>query len=78
MAKQNVLLKVLKGMLDMSNSFENNLAELEKIVQKLESGDCSLDESIELFSKGTELSAKCKKQLEDAKQKIEKLSDYSE
>ena len=61
----------------MSASFENNLKELESIVTKLESGECGLDESIELYSKGVKLSADCKKQLETARQKIENISDYA-
>ena len=61
----------------MSVSFENNLKELELIVQKLESGDCNLDESLELYSKGIKLSAECKQQLETARQKIENISDYT-
>ncbi len=62
----------------MSTSFENNLKELEKIVQRLESGECGLDESLELYSKGIGLSAECKKQLETARQKIEQISDYKD
>lgn len=62
----------------MSASFENNLKELENIVVKLESGECGLDESIELYSKGVKLSADCKAQLATARQKIENLSDYTE
>ena len=61
----------------MSASFENNLKELELIVQKLESGECNLDESLELYSKGIKLSAECKQQLETARQKIENISDYT-
>lgn len=61
----------------MSASFENNLKELENIVNKLESGDCGLDESLELYSKGITLSVECKKQLETARQKIEQISDYA-
>lgn len=61
----------------MSKSFENNLKELEMIVQKLESGECGLDESIELYTNGIKLSAECKKQLETARQKIEQISDYN-
>ena len=61
----------------MSVSFENNLKELELIVQKLESGDCNLDESLDLYSKGIKLSAECKQQLETARQKIENISDYT-
>ena len=61
----------------MSESFENNLKKLECIVTKLESGECGLDESLELYSEGIKLSADCKKQLETARQKIEQISDYA-
>ena len=57
----------------MSESFENNLKNLEKIVEKLESGECALDESIKLYTDGVKLSAECKQQLESARQKIEQL-----
>jgi len=57
----------------MSESFENNLKNLEKIVEKLESGECGLDESIKLYTDGVKLSAECKQQLETARQKIEQL-----
>lgn len=59
----------------MAKTFEENIVELEKIVKRLESGECNLDESIELYSKGLELSSACKCQLDGAKQKIEQLSD---
>ncbi len=62
----------------MSKSFEENILELEKIVSKLESGSCSLDESIELYTKGLQLSNACKKQLDGAKQKIENIDSLSE
>lgn len=61
----------------MGENFEEKLKKIEKIVAKLESGDCGLDESIELYSEGTKLSAECKQQLEKARQKIEQLSDYT-
>ncbi len=61
----------------MSESFEINIQNLEKIVEKLESGKCGLDESIQLYSDGVKLSAECKSQLESARQKIESLSDYT-
>ncbi|MBQ1182858.1 MAG: exodeoxyribonuclease VII small subunit [Clostridia bacterium] len=57
----------------MSGTFENNLKDLEKIVEKLESGECGLDESIKLYTDGVKLSAECKQQLENARQKIEQL-----
>ena len=61
----------------MSESFENNLKNLEKIVEKLELGDCGLDEAIMLYTDGVKLSAECKAQLESARQKIEQITDYS-
>lgn len=60
------------------NNFEKNLGELETVVARLESGECSLDESIELFERGMKLSADCTKQLETAKQKIISLTKTEE
>ena len=39
--------------------FESSIAELEKIVEKLESGNVTLNESIELYQKGIKLSEEC-------------------
>lgn len=58
------------------NSFENNLKKLEEIVATLESGKCSLDDALKLYSEGVVLSTECKKQLTTARGKIEQLSDY--
>ena len=60
----------------MSNNtdFEKSLAELEKIVSELESGECPLDESMKLFERGIELSEECRKTLENARQKITVLT----
>lgn len=61
----------------MSNNtdFEASLLELEKIVEKLEGGEISLDESIKLFEKGMELSNDCRKTLDTARQKIITLTE---
>lgn len=61
----------------MSNNtdFEASLTELEKIVEKLEGGEISLDESIKLFEKGMELSNDCRKTLDNARQKIITLTE---
>lgn len=59
----------------MSKSFENKLKALETIVEKLESGQCGLDESLQLYSDGVKLSIECKNELENARQKIEQISD---
>ena len=54
-------------------SFETCLDELEKVVKELESGDLALDRSLELFSRGMQLSDSCRKQLEDAETRVEML-----
>ncbi len=54
-------------------SFEVCLDELEKVVKELESGDLPLDRSLELFSRGMQLSESCRRQLEDAETRVEML-----
>ena len=56
-------------------SFESQLAELEKVVEKLERGDLSLEESVTLFERGVHLSNACKKQLSTAESRIQVLLD---
>lgn len=57
----------------MEMSFEEALAELEGIVEKLEKGQLSLDESLMLFEKGIKLVRECNDRLKNAQQKVEKL-----
>ncbi len=54
-------------------SFEEQLAELEKVVDRLESGGLSLDESVKLFEDGMRLSNACKSQLSAAESRIQVL-----
>jgi exodeoxyribonuclease VII small subunit len=54
-------------------SFETCLDELEKVVRQLETGDLPLDRSLELFSRGMQLSETCRRQLEEAETKVERL-----
>jgi exodeoxyribonuclease VII small subunit len=54
-------------------SFEDALEKLEKIVQKLEQGDLSLDESLELFQEGVMLAQFCTEKLNQAEEKVLKL-----
>jgi len=54
-------------------NFESSLDELEKVVKELESGDLPLDRSLELFSRGMQLSESCRKRLEDAETRVEQL-----
>lgn len=53
--------------------FEAALAELERIVQKLESGDVALEESISIYERGAALRAHCEAKLKDAQAKVEKI-----
>jgi exodeoxyribonuclease VII small subunit len=54
-------------------SFEEQLAALEQVVERLERGELPLDESVRLFEEGMRLSEACKKQLEDAEGRIQVL-----
>lgn len=54
-------------------SFEEQLAELEKIVDRLERGDLTLEESVSLFERGVHLSTACKTQLAGAESRIQVL-----
>ena len=53
--------------------FEDCLQRLEKIVQELEKGEVSLEQSLTLFEEGMQLSATCRKELEEAEGKVEVL-----
>jgi exodeoxyribonuclease VII small subunit len=54
-------------------SFEAALKRLEEIVRKLESGEASLDESIELYGEGDRLKQQCEERLRAAQARIEKI-----
>ncbi|MFC1712749.1 exodeoxyribonuclease VII small subunit [Candidatus Poribacteria bacterium] len=53
--------------------FEDALSNLENIVEKLERGELSLEESLAAFEEGIRLSRICSKQLDAAEKKIEIL-----
>ena len=54
-------------------TFEQALAELEKIVAELESGQAPLERSIEVYERGAALKAHCEKKLEAARLRVEKI-----
>ena len=54
-------------------NFEDALNELEKIVQSLEQGDVSLEESIAVYTRDTHLKNHCAAKLKDAQARIEKI-----
>ena len=53
--------------------FEDNLAELENIVRKLESGDVALEDAIAEFQKGMKISGTLKKTLNEAEETLVKI-----
>ncbi len=55
--------------------FEAALKELEGLVERMEEGDLSLEESLKTYERGIELSRACQKSLDAAEQRIEILSE---
>ena len=55
------------------DSFEDELARLEKLVESLESGTVSLDELVTKYEEGIRLLKSCQKSLEAAELRIEQL-----
>tara|TARA_B100000029_G_C17339485_1_gene874747 strand:- start:164 stop:397 length:234 start_codon:yes stop_codon:yes gene_type:complete len=56
-----------------SLDFEKSLNDLEKIVEELESGELSLEQSLKSFEKGIKLTRQCQSELERAELKVKKL-----
>jgi exodeoxyribonuclease VII small subunit len=54
-------------------TFEKALAELEKIVARMESGELSLEQALESHKRGLELARFCQKRLEVAQQQVKVL-----
>jgi exodeoxyribonuclease VII small subunit len=58
-----------------SINFEKTLAELEQLVEKMEKGDLSLEESLKYFERGITLTKACQQALSEAEQKVSILLD---
>jgi len=56
-----------------SLSFEQALAELERIVAELESGKTDLEASIDAYERGARLKAHCEAKLKEAQLRVEKI-----
>jgi exodeoxyribonuclease VII small subunit len=56
-------------------SFERALDELEQVVQRMEKGDQSLDESLAAYERGIALYRECQQALERAEQRVRLLAD---
>ena len=53
--------------------FEESLAELEQLVERMEQGNLALEESLKLFQRGVLLTRTCQKALKEAEQKVQIL-----
>lgn len=51
-------------------TFEQAMAELERVVGQLESGNVPLEESIKLYERGAALKARCEAKLKEAEEKV--------
>ena len=58
---------------DKENSFEKNLQKLELIVEKLESGEIGLEESVQLYQEGMKIKKICDNKLKDIEMQIKKI-----
>ncbi len=56
-----------------TNLFEDSLEELEQLVEQMEQGDLSLEESLKSFERGVKLTSTCQKALQEAEQKVQIL-----
>jgi exodeoxyribonuclease VII small subunit len=50
--------------------FEEHLTQLESVVERLEKGDLTLEDSVRLFEEGVKLSEACKAELEEAEGRV--------
>lgn len=55
-------------------TFESSMKRLDEIVKALEGDNLSLEESLDLYKEGVELSVDCKKSLENAKLQVKTLA----
>ena len=58
---------------EKDNNFEINLKKLEVIVDKLESGDIGLEESVKLYEEGMKIKKICDNKLKDIEMQIKKI-----
>ena len=56
-----------------ANSFEKSINRLEELVNKMESGDSSLEQNLKWFEEGMDLIKTCQTQLVDADKRVQEL-----
>ena len=57
--------------------FEASLGQLEQMVEQMEDGELSLEESLKAFERGVKLTRECQQALQEAEQKVQLLSEQS-
>ena len=67
---------------EKNQTFEDALSRLETLVEKMESGEGTLEQSLDWFEEGMSLIKSCRQELESAEQKVKELiknskGDYS-
>jgi len=60
-----------------TSSFEKNLRALETVVEQLEGGELSLEESLAQFERGIVLARECQRALQEAEQKVQILTQQT-
>ena len=60
------------------NNFEKSMGDLESLVEAMESGELTLEESLEHFERGIKQVRSCQKALDEAEQKVKILLDDTE
>ena len=64
----------MKKKIEITGTFERSMKRLEEIVEKLESGSVPLDNAMELYEEGVNISKQCLEKLSQAELKLKKLS----
>ncbi len=61
-------------MADMNKTFEESFSRLEKISEKLKSGDIALEDALKSYEEGIKYYSECSRILEDAQQRVETIN----
>jgi len=74
-AERSLAMSAKKNTLSKTPDFEASLAQLEKLVARLESGELGLEESLKAFEEGVKLTRQCQETLNTAQQKVQQLME---
>jgi exodeoxyribonuclease VII small subunit len=77
MALRSIIVAKKQGKNPSPPDFEATLAELEELIEKMEEGDISLEESLQSFERGIVLTRTCQEALKAAEQKVQILLEQN-